>query len=165
MKRYSLLTILIVCVLIITGCNKTKTKVSIDEFYKQASKLDIHMKDYSQSYGYANKAYQTESDEYKILFVDGKNKQDIHGIFFDEVKNIYAKAGLKNTTTEDPEAGVLTTSPVDRKVDGGSGWESLELTKDDKYYYIIYVDNTYLYMEGNMDNKDLLIKLKDSIKY
>lgn len=167
MKKIGLLTILFISVLLLSGCGNTKTKVSMDDFYKEASKLDIKLYDYTSSYGYANKAYQTESSDYQILFIDGKNRKDIHGIFFDEVGNVYSKAGLKEeTTTDDPMAGELTTKPaVEKKVNGGSGWESVEVTTSNKYYYLIYVDNTYLYMEGNADNKDLLIKLKDSIKY
>ena len=91
----------------------------------------------------------------------------ILGIFFDEARNIYRKLGIdSNTTTEEVIAGELTTTAAYKKnINGGSGWETLEIITQDKYYYLAYVDDTYLYMEGNIDQKDKLIKLKDSINY
>ena len=167
MKKKLLLTILFIGAVLLTGCSKNKSKVSIDEFYKKASSEEIQLHDYTSSYGYAKKAYETESKEYDVLFAEGNNKTDIHGIFFDEARNIYRKLGIdSNTTTEEPIAGELTTTAAYKKnINGGSGWETLEIITQDKYYYLAYVDDTYLYMEGNIDQKDKLIKLKDSINY
>ena len=78
-------------------------------------------------------------------------------MFIDEAKNVYAKAGIDEDSDSNKKITKTTAS--------GKNWSSVEITNEYSYYYLAYIDNTILYLEGNIDQKDLLIKVKDAIKY
>ena len=166
MKRFKLLTILFIGIVILSGCSKTKKSITAQEFYEAADKQGIVVQDLSQHYGIAKKAYQSENNDnkYSILFIEGNSINEMQNMFYDEAKNIYAKAGIKDQY-DSQEAGKLTTKAPKKYVLSGKNWESLEVTTDNKYYYLIFIDETLLYMESDNDNKDLVNKLKDTIKY
>ena len=84
-------------------------------------------------------------------------------MFIDEAKNVYSKAGVLDETNDDTTNA--TQNKYTKKTAAGKNWSSVEITTDIKYYYLIYVNNTLLYMEGNLDKKDTLVKIKDAINY
>ena len=47
----------------------------------------------------------------------------------------------------------------------GKNWKSLEINTKSNYYYLIYIENTLLYLKGTQDKKELLLTLKDAISY
>lgn len=161
MKKIKLLTILFITIIFFTGCSKNKTAITGEEFLTKASDLGFSLSDVTTSYGFSNKAYQTERDEYSILFIEGKKLSDITGMFVDEINNIYSESEMVGTLTSENS----TTKKIDRVPSEGKNWKALEVNSGGYYYYVIYVDNTLLYLKGNSSHKDSLIKLKDAIKY
>ena len=166
MKRFKLLTILLMSIIIFTGCSKTKKTITSNEFYETISKNGIVVSDVTQIYGSAEKAYQSQpnDNQYSILFIEGKSIGEIKDMFLDEGNNIYQKAGISDEA-KTVEAGSLTTKAPNKNILSGKNWQSLEVTTESNYYYLIFVDNTLLYIESNLDNKDKLVKIKDTIHY
>lgn len=166
MKKYKLLTIILIGIIILSGCSKNKKAVSGDDFNKKASEQNVSLTDVSSYYGIADKAYQTvgNSDDYKVLFVEGSKQSDIINMFLDEGVNIYSKAGIKDQY-DSVEPGELTTQTPRKYVVKGKNWQSLEVITDSRYYYLVYVDKTLLHVEGSIEYKDLLTKLKNSVNY
>jgi PBP1b-binding outer membrane lipoprotein LpoB len=166
MKRFKLLTILFIGIIILTGCSKTKKAATAQEFYDVADKNGIVVQDVSQLYGLADKAYQSSpnDNQYKLLFIQGKSMSDMQNMFLDEASNVYNKTGLSEEK-ETQEVGTLTTKAPKKFIASGKNWQSVEVSTDDYYYYIAYVDNTLIYIESTTSNKEKLIKIKDTIKY
>ena len=163
MKRLKLLLIVILGILVFTGCNSKKTSITGTDFSKQVGGI-VSLNNYSSHYGLAKQAYQTDNTEYKVLFVEGNTISDIKGMYIDEVKNVYAKAGIVEETSQDEGTNAVDKKYTKRTA-AGKNWSSIEITTDISYYYLIYVDNTLLYLEGNIDKKDILVKVKDTINY
>ena len=166
MKRFKLLTILFLGIIILSGCSTTKKSISAQDFYNAADKEGIVVSNASSVYGLAKKAYQSavNDNRYTILFIEGDSISDMQNMFLDEASNIYNKTGL-NKEAETVEPGTLTTKAAKKSIGDGKNWQSLEVTTDDRYYYVSYVDKTLLYIESDTSNKDKLIKIKDTIKY
>lgn len=162
MKKIRLLLIICFGLLIITGCNYKKTSITGTEFSKQVGSIVV-LNNYSTSYGIAKQAYQTDNTEYKVLFIEGNTSSDIKGMFIDEAKNIYAKAGIVDETNSTDDNS--TSSKYTKRTASGKNWSSVEITTDIKYYYLEYVDNTLLLLEANIDKKDIMLKVKDTINY
>ena len=166
MKRYKLLTLLIISVLIITGCATKKSTKSVSEFREIAKNLN--MTTYSpEEYGYAEDASTIITNDYSILFYKIKRGFDINGMYIDEVKNVYSAAGIKDTTTNQEATIVaeLTTKPIEKNISKGKNWSSVEVITDSKYYYVIMVDDTLLKITSNLDKKDEVKKVIDAMKY
>ena len=159
MKKISLLVLLIASVFLITGCSNKKTVITGSEFKDKVVGI-VNVSNYSAYYGIAKEAYQTEKTEYKVLYIEGNSLSDIKGMYVDEGKNMYAKAGIV-----DEYGNEAAATKVTKETRSGKNWSSIEITTEYKYYYPIYVENTILYMEGNLDQKDTLFKVRDAIKY
>ena len=165
MKRFRLLTVLFIGIILLSGCSKNKKEITAEEFYNKSTELGYSFIDVSSLYGLANKAYQTNKDaDIKILFIYGKTETDMFNMFIDEAKNVYSKAGIQD---EYPtvEAGKTTTQAPKKYVNKGNGWETVEVQTSDRYYYLAYVGKTYFEVEGNISDKDNIKKLIDTIKY
>ena len=160
MKRIKLLTILLLSILIITGC--TKKTSTCDEFNRLAREQGFEVVDYTKAYGYANKAYQTSNDSHLAFFVEGKKQKEVQGIFLDEVKNIYVAAGVKSKSERENSEEDQGPEPIKN---GGDSWGTVEITTDDTYYYISYIKNTMLYIKCNISEKDKFVHIKDTMKY
>ena len=159
MKKTKIILLLLIFILVLTGC--TKKSSTCEKFASALKEQGYEVYDYTQGYGYANKAYQSSSDDYMALFVEGKNLKDIQGIFIDEVKNIYGLAGVK-TKEEQEQSEDKGPIPI---VKGGDSWESVEVTTDNSFYYISYINDTLLYIKSNTDNEAKFRKIIDTIKY
>lgn len=166
MKRLKLLTILFIGIIILTGCSKAKKSITAVDFYNTADKAGLVLQDASNVYGLAKKAYQSTINDYQytIFFIEGNSISDMQNMFLDEAANIYSKTGL-DKETETVEPGTLTTKGAKKSTGSGKNWKSLEVSTEDRYYYVTFIDNTLLYIESNNTNKDKLISIKDTIKY
>ena len=156
MKKIGYILSIIICLIIFTGCSLNKPSVSGKDFYEKTRGI-VQLYDYSNYYGIAKTAYQTQETEYKVLYIEANNISDIKGMYIDEAKNIYDKAGI----SDDEEAN----AKIVKKTLNGKNYSSLEVTNEINYYYLIYVDNTLLYMECTKDKKELLSKVKDAVNY
>lgn len=165
MKKIKLLTILIMCIIIVTGCSKSKKEITASDFYNTAKDQGYLLGDVSSLYGLANKAYQTNKDsEISILFIEGKNETDMFNMLIDEAKNVYSKAGIQDEYPT-AEAGQTTTKTPKKNVDKGKNYQSVEVTTNDRYYYLVYVGKTFFEIEGDISKKEDINKLIDTMKY
>lgn len=140
-KRIKALIIL-VFVLLICGCgSKTKEAITSKTFINVVEeKMEIN--DIGDSYSYANEAYlaYNSGNEMEILYAKGENSYEIKSVFADEVSNVLG--GLQESDT-------IKTSK-------GDNWERLEANNKDTYYYLIRIDNTYVYSKCKMADKNTL---------
>lgn len=153
MKTNKLLTILLIGILFLCGCSKSKKSVTSDQFLLTCETLNIGYEDVSESYGFAKEAYQLKEDDYNILFIEGKTINDMSGMFYDDLSNIY-----KTTIDEN-------NNDVKNSIKSGKNWKSIETTINDKYYYLIYVDNTYLYVSASNKDVEAVMNLRKAINY
>ena len=154
MKRYKLLTIIFIGILFLTGCSKTKKAITGDEFYDICDDMDIRISEITSKFDYAESVYQTAEEGYRVTFIEGKTLNDISGLFNDELKNLYSE----RIADEDVDN-------LDKKAINGKNFKSFELNYKDNYYYLIYVDKTFLYVQSNQDNKDKVRQIIDTMKY
>ena len=82
------------------------------------------------SYSLSIFSYLINSD-IKVIYVRGTNVYDIEGIFLDECKNVHN--------------GLSADGKEESKV--GDNYTSLEVYDIEGYYYIVCVDNTYIYSQ------------------
>lgn len=162
MKKLRVLLIVLFGILILTGCTK-KEAVKASDFAKKAGSYVV-LNNYTSYYGIAKEAYQTNNDQYKVIFIEAKNMSDIKGMYIDEAKNIYSKAGIVDENSADEGTNAINNKYT-KKTASGKNWSSLEITTDLKYFYMIYVDDTILLIESNKEDKDLMIKVRDAINY
>ena len=166
MKRYKLLTLLIISVLIITGCASKKSTKSVSEFNDIAKNNNMTVYD-GNTYGYAEEASYVKTNDYSILFYKVKRGFDIQGMYIDEVKNVYTAAGIKdNTTTQEATVvAELTTKPVEKNIRKGKNWSSLEVVTENRYYYLCMVDDTLFKIDSTLDKRDEVKNIIDAMKY
>ena len=157
MKKYKLLTIILLCIMFLSGCSSTKKSLSGEEFIQKCNEKGIIMSDYKAYYGFAKEAYQSNAKDYSILFVIGNKYSDITGMFVDEINNIYNESDILAILNDN--------NKVDSMTNEGKNWKSLEINTESNYYYLIYIENTLLYLKGTQDKKELLLTLKDAISY
>lgn len=168
MKKYKLLTILLISTLLITGCSNKKSKVDGPTFNTLAKNSGIGTTDVTQYYGYADKAYQSNHEKYKVLYVDFKdNGVDTQGIFIDQVNNLYSRAGVSEGETKTSQTNVaeLTTKAYKKDNDTGDNWVYVKLETSEGFFYIAKVDDTMLYITSDLENKDKMEELISAMKY
>ena len=169
MKKYRIILILLL-VVIVTGCEQKKSKIDAPTFNTYASNLGIKVQDVTQYYGYADVAYQTNYNEFKVLFIDFKDSGvDSQGIFLDQVNNIYSSAGVSDSTNGNSPTTVITSVATTKKytkdTDNGDNWVYTKIVTEDKFYYAAKVDDTMLYIVSDLDHKDTVEQLISTMKY
>ena len=144
--------ILVLCILslIICGCSSIKQPISGNDFFDIARDNNYKPLDITSNYDYSKSAYLINEGTFKVLFVDGKKQYDIESVFIDECKNVLG--GIEN-------------EELNEKIKSGENWTSLEITKEDTFYYIIWIDNTYVYSSVHKDIKDVLKKFIKELGY
>ncbi len=148
MRKFKLLVIALAC-LFLVGCATTKEPITGDEFVERTKKAGFTAIDIKESYStFATNAYLINSD-FKAIFIESRNVYDVEGVFLDECKNVNFKL------TQDAKI----------KNDSGKNWASYYATDIGQYFYVAFVDNTYLYVEGKEDNKERIESFIDSIGY
>lgn len=120
---------------LVTGCSKTKNKITPDEFYNKVNS-DYKLKDQSNEIGYANKAYVYEDSTIYFYYYEGKRSFDMGNIYIDEVNG-----------------AATTLFNVKEEIDKGDNYSSIKMHNEDTYIRVTYVDNTLLYGKSTMDNK------------
>ena len=169
MKHIKIITVMILSLVILTGCKNKKARVDGPTFNTLATSSGIGTTDVTSYYGYADRAYQSNHDKYKVLYIDFKDTGvDAQGIFLDQVNNMYGKAGVnENATTTSGKTNVaeLTTKAYKKDNDNGDNWVYVKIETDNGFYYIARVDDTMLYITNNIKKKKKKKKLISAMKY
>lgn len=141
--------LLIISILLISGCGKTKESITQDEFVKIAENQGLTTYDDSASFDYVESAYVAAIKDLKVVYIKGKKKTDIEGTFVDQCNNIYKRAleGYKDSKKS------------------GSNWSTLKITDSENIYFISLVDDTYIYIEGTIDKENKINRIIDELKY
>lgn len=147
MKRAKIL-ILCLFTLMVAGCSDTKSAVKPEEFVKVIGEFKLDVQDQTDSVDYADAIYRVNSNTYDFIYIDGKKKYDIEGLFVDQCKNVIDDIG-NDTYKQD--------------IGSGSNWAKLEITTEEAYYYVSWIGDTYIYIKGlvgDADNfRDMINKL------
>lgn len=141
--------IVLLSVLLLAGCGQKKTSLADGEFTSLMTENGYQVYDDKDNFSFADHAYVVLESDLKVVFVEGKRKVDIEGIFVDQCNNVYNK--------------VLEGYDDIKK--SGSNWSTLKIIDSDNYYYISLVDDSYLYIEGSIDNERKIDKIIDLLNY
>lgn len=167
-NKLKLLIVLFIPLFILTGCKSTKKPINADTFVTKAKELYLYPNDVTKTYsGYAESAQSITGNGIYVLFIDGRRKYDIEGVFLDEVKNVYHEAGVfddEETTT----AMINTTiknNNVEHNKTGGENWLKVSVTNKTNFYYVSWIEDTYIYIKSDIDKKTDMEKLIDAIGY
>lgn len=147
MKIKVLITILMV--VFMSGCSKERVAISGEEFYTKATDMEYKVVDNTGQFAYADYVYAVLNKNYTMYFVDGKKSYDIKGIFLDECANVYKKMN----------------DDYDKTTKGGENWTVLKLTDKEKFYYISWIKDTYLFIEAPIEKQKEFEKFADSLGY
>ena len=141
--------LLIVAVLLISGCGGKKEAIDKDTFTDIMKNQGMTVYDDSSSFDYVETAYVASASDIKVVYIKGKRKTDIEGTYVDQCNNIYKRAleGYKDSKKS------------------GSNWSTLKITDSDNYYYISLIDDTYIYIEGSIDKENKIDRIIEKLKY
>ncbi|MDE5630841.1 MAG: hypothetical protein K2G03_04880 [Bacilli bacterium] len=151
MKRTKVL-ILCLFTLLIAGCSDTKTTVKPDEFLSVMGEFKLDVQDQTETVDYADAIYRVNSDTYDFIYIDGKKKYDIEGLFVDQCKNV----------VDDIGTGIGTYK---QDTGSGSNWAKLEITTEDTYYYVSWIGDTYIYIKGLIADADMFRNIIKELGY
>ena len=149
MKRTKVI-ILCLFTMLLAGCDKTKTVVKPDEFVEIMSSFKLDIEDKTEEVDYADALYRVNSDRYDFTYIDGKKKYDIEGLFVDQCKNVIDSIG-NDTYKQD--------------IGSGSNWAKLEITTEEKYYYVSWVGDTYIYIKGLVGDAETFREIIKKLGY
>ncbi len=149
MKRAKLLLICVLT-LLVSGCSKTRTAMEPDDFSKILSKYDYKLLDKTDTVDYADAAYIVNTDNFEFTYVNGKRKYDIEGLFVEECKNIVNMVGNKE---------------YDKDLDSGENYAYLEIKTDETYYYVSWIDDTYIYVKAPIVREKKLKEIINELGY
>ena len=141
--------ILIISIFCLCGCVKEKDALSASEFADTIDSLGYEIVDYKNQFSYAKAAYMVVADNISITYINGNRKYDVEGLFIDECRNVYDKAG------ED----------IEEKTAGGDNWTYLSVTNDDNFYYVSWIEDTYILVESSAEDKNVASKLIRELGY
>lgn len=141
--------LILLSVLLLTGCGKKKVSLNDEEFYNIMSENKFQVYDDKENFPYAEHAYVIAEENLKVVFIEGKRKVDVEGVYVDQCNNVYKQA----------------LEGYDDTKKSGSNWSTLKLTDANNYYYVSLVDNTYLYIEGSLDKEVRINRIIDLLKY
>lgn len=151
MKRTKLL-ILCLFTILVAGCSDTKTTVKPEEFTKVMSEYKLNIQDQTESVDYADAIYRVDSNTYDFIYIDGKKKYDIEGLFVDQCKNVIDDIGTGTDTYK-------------QDIGSGSNWAKLEITTEDTYYYVSWIGDTYIYIKGVVGDADYFREIIKKLGY
>lgn len=143
MKILKKLFFVLVVMCFLCGCGAAKTTIDPSEIQRilEEAKFDVY--DSTERVGYASKALYGVKGEVKANYVKGDKKYDIQGIFLDECKNVYNRA----------------STDYKKETDGGDNWTYLIVTDDTKYYFVGWIEDTYIVIESPIDQEHIMNKL------
>lgn len=138
MKKIKLL---LVCTLVLlaSGCSKTREAVSPEKFSNILTSHNYKLLDKTDTVDYAEAAYVVNSEAIEFAYINGKRKYDIEGLFIEECKNVLNDVGSKE---------------YDKDLGSGDNYAYLKITTDEKFYYVSWIDDTYLYIKAPVGRQD-----------
>lgn len=151
MRKYLTLFIVIISVIILTGCNiLNKEAISVDTFINTVEKKEYQVTDYlNQDFtlGVKNAAEATV-DGILVSFFELNDSKTAKN-WFDSYKKSF----------EDNSTGAITTTV------NGQNYSSFSITEKKNYVYIVYVDNTFLQVMTTENKKDEVKELLKELGY
>lgn len=141
-KLKKVLIVLLMCICV-SGCGSTKETLDPRDIQSILEEASFEIYDSTEQVGYAEKAFYGIKGQVTANFVKGEKKYDIQGVFLDECKNVYSKV----------------TNDYKRVNDGGKNWTYLIVTDKDKYYFVGWVDDSYITIDAPADQEKLMNKL------
>ena len=148
MKQFKVL-LLIFSFIFLVGCGSPKEVVEPDAYLNIVKELNYEVQDHTSKFAYSEASYLISTNNFYALYVKGKKRHDVEGLFLDECRNVYnlAEEGYKETT------------------DGHDNWVSLEVKDSKYYYYVVYVEDTYLYIKTDIANESMAKDLIERLGY
>lgn len=143
------LFIVLLSVLLLVGCGQKKTSLAEGEFVSLMTEKGYQVYDDKDSFAFVDHAYVVLENDLKVVFVEGKRKVDIEGIFVDQCNNVYNKV----------------LEGYDDVKKSGSNWSTLKITDSENFYYVSLVDDTYLYIEGSIEKEKKINRIIDLLNY
>lgn len=149
MKR---LKVIVLCLftMMAAGCDNTKTVIKPEEFREVIAGFNIDIQDKTDEVDYADAIYRLESDTYDFIYIDGKKKYDIEGLFIDQCKNVIDEIGN--------EAHKQDTG-------SGSNWAKMQITTEENFYYVSWIGDTYIYVKGKMADSTVFKEIIEKLGY
>lgn len=140
---------LIGCVFVLSGCNHYYDEITGESFKNEIKNAQIgDIADTKDHYDYASEAYQVVNDDIYIEYIFFNRGMDASGTIVDEVKNIYSLYDEDKITTYK---------------DDGENYVIYKITTDDKYFCVLTVGRTYMYMVSDLENKNIINKLVNEL--
>ena len=148
MKKIKLFVLLITLVLL-TGCKEIKVPYEPDDYIQILTEMQLPIDIRTEEFEYSEMTVLSSTNNFYALYMKGKRRYDIEGLFLDECRNVYSEAleGYKKKTA------------------GDDGWVSLEVEDDKHYYYVIYVEDTFLSIKTDAVNKAVARNLIEEMGY
>lgn len=143
--------LVLLSIIFITGCEKTKTVYSAEDFVSIMNENHYKYTDVSDKYSYANNAYQykTNKPNVDIFYLEGDNAITIKGMYSDECNNV-----RRGNPTES-----------EAKVRKGDNYSTFEITYNNTYYYLAWVEGTFLKIECALTEKADMQKIIEKMGY
>lgn len=150
MKRFKILVILLTSILLV-GCGKSSVKEDVNPvtFQKILEENKYTVLDTTEQIGYASRGLYGYKSDIKINYVQGNKKYDIQGVFLDECTNVYNEMG------EDYK----------QQTDGGKNWSYLIVTTDTNYYFVGWINDSYITITAPAEQTKKLNKLVEELGY
>lgn len=144
--------VLLICMLtlFVSGCSKTRTALEPDEFASVLDKFDYKVLDKTDTVDYADAAYYVNANDFEFVYVNGKRKYDIEGLFVEECKNV---------------VNVIGQEEYDKNMDSGDNYAYLSITTENRFYYVSWIDDTYIYIKAPLNKKDKLEDILAKLGY
>lgn len=149
MKKIKYLIMLLAVIILLCGCGGTRNAKSPSDIQSILEKYQFEVFDSTEQVGYADKALYGIKGQVKANYVKGNKKYDIQGIFLDECKNVYNKV-LNDYEKEDK---------------GGDNWTYLVVTDSEKYYFVGWVEDSYIAIESPADQTKLMNEMVNELGF
>lgn len=149
MKKIKYLIMSLAVIILLCGCGGTRNAKSASDIQSILEKYQFEVFDSTEQVGYADKALYGIKGQVKANYVKGNKKYDIQGIFLDECKNVYNKV-LNDYEKEDK---------------GGDNWTYLVVTDSEKYYFVGWVEDSYIAIESPADQTKLMNKMVNELGF
>lgn len=133
-----LIFIVVLSIIFLTGCASEKEKITANTFARVLKKHNLTVADQTEVYDLYNSYLVYEDSNFTFRYIDTKSQKDIEGIYLDETNNIVKAFKTK----EKP------------RVKNGDNWSSFEMYDDNMYYYLLWIDDTLIYVYSKPDYKD-----------
>lgn len=148
MKKFKI-GILIISILLLVGCSSTKEDVDPSTVQSILESKNYKVYDLTDTVSYASKALYASKLTAIINYVQGIKKYDIQGIFLDECTNVYNEVG----------------SVYEKKTDGGDNWTYLIVTTEEDYYFVGWVNDSYITITASIDQEKTMNALAKELGF